>query len=119
MRPTLLLAVLSVIVTGGAAAPRPAAPLISAGEQVARRNCAECHALAPHQASPYADAPPFPLLRSRLSRGQMARVIAQRMETIHPRMPKLELDVDEVDAFLDYWQGLAPSKHRKAPRPAT
>lgn len=30
------------------------------------------------------------------------------MEVIHPRMPKLQLDEDEIVEFLKYWEGLAP-----------
>lgn len=88
-----------------AAEPQPeaAARMISAGEQVARRNCAECHAIEAGQASPLADAPTFSLLRGRFSRDEMAEILDQRMRTIHPRMPQLDLDVDETEEFLHWW----------------
>lgn len=79
-----------------------------AGEGVARRNCAECHALNTAQPSALQDAPPFPVLRALYSRDAMAAIIEQRMIEIHPRMPVLKLDVDELNQFLEFWDGLSP-----------
>jgi mono/diheme cytochrome c family protein len=108
---------LTVLAALACAAPVAAAPkerMISAGEQIARRNCAECHALEPGQASPLADAPTFAVLRSRYDRAEMAEILDERMHTFHPRMPRLDLDVDETAEFLRWWDGLTP-----ATRPAT
>jgi mono/diheme cytochrome c family protein len=100
-----------------ASARDPAPPrLISAGERVAERNCAECHAIGASGSSPYADAPPFRKLRKRYSRDLMAETIRLRMEVVHSRMPKLALDVDEVDEFLDFWEGL-PARPAARRRP--
>jgi len=89
--------------------------LVSAGEHVAQRNCAECHALGDVDVSPLPEAPPFSVLRTAYSRAVMEEVISERMKIIHPRMPKLELDVDEVSAFLDYWEKLNPRPGPAAP----
>ena len=78
-----------------------------AGEQVARRNCAECHAIGPGQVSPYSAAPTFPRLRGRLDRAQMAKTLKESMASLHPRMPPLHLEPDEVTEFLDFWDSLA------------
>lgn len=116
--PLLLVAGVLTTLTGGPAAARPATPpLISAGESIARRNCAECHALQADLASPLADAPTFPDLRRRYDRDAMVQILEARMEVIHPRMPKLRLEEDEVGEFLEYWNGLKASpRPRKAPR---
>ena len=90
------------------AQPTHPARMVSAGEHVAERNCAQCHALGDIEVSPLAEAPPFGVLRTAYSRRQMEQVIRERMHVVHPRMPKLELDVDEVGEFLDYWQSLKP-----------
>ena len=92
----------------GAQARAGPARLVSAGEHVAERNCGQCHALGDAAASPLAEAPPFDVLRTTYDRAQMEQVISQRMHVVHPRMPKLELEVDEVGEFLDYWQTLKP-----------
>lgn len=86
----------------------PAQP-VSAGESIARRNCGECHALRAGLASPLPDAPGFADLRRRHDRDAMSRILEERMETVHPRMPALRLDIDEVVEFLRYWDGLQPS----------
>lgn len=91
----------------------PAPPLISSGESIARRHCAECHALTGDAASALPDAPAFPQLRQRHDRAAMAQIVAERMVVIHPRMPKLQLEEDEVEEFLDYWDALrlSPPAH--------
>jgi mono/diheme cytochrome c family protein len=92
----------------GPAAPTPAPHLVSAGERIAQQQCGECHAIGPAQASPLADAPSFASLRPHYSRADMALALRERMTHIHPRMPRLRLEEDEVDRFLDYWQSLGP-----------
>lgn len=78
--------------------------MISAGEGLALENCGECHAVGDRTPSRLADAPTFRSLQARYSRDQMTAVLAQRMVEIHPRMPLLTLDEDQVRALLDYWE---------------
>ena len=85
------------------------AHLVSAGEGIARRECGGCHGLDERLASPLPDAPAFPVLRARLSRTAMGVIVAERMSDIHPRMPQLRLDGDQVTEFLDYWDRLQPA----------
>lgn len=114
----LLAAVAMWTSAADAAAPVAAEPrLISAGESIARRNCAECHTLDAAKASPLSDAPSFPSLRQRFGRDAMAQIIHERMEVIHPRMPKLQLDEDEIVEFLKYWEGLTPLPAQRRPHP--
>ena len=91
-----------------AEAPRKPPPthLVSVGERIAQQQCGECHALGATQVSPLADAPTFPSLRPRYSRTAMAAVLNQRMVTIHPRMPRLRLEDDEIAQLLDYWESI-------------
>ena len=77
-----------------------------AGEGVARRNCGECHALTGAGPSPLADAPTFQALRALYPREKIEPILAQRSVEVHPRMPQLKLDPDELAQFLDYWQAL-------------
>lgn len=84
----------------------PTGHLVSVGERIAQQQCGECHALGATQVSPLADAPTFPSLRPRYSRAAMAAVLDQRMVTIHPRMPRLRLEDDEIAQLLDYWESI-------------
>lgn len=93
-----------VTATAEVAPPRP----VPMGERLARENCGECHAIGAGERSRLPDAPHFLDLRARYTREAMAQVIAERMEVLHPRMPLLRLDVDEVPEFLKYWDGLEP-----------
>jgi mono/diheme cytochrome c family protein len=84
----------------------PPAHLVSVGERIAQQQCGECHALSTTRVSPLADAPTFASLRPRYSRAAMAAVLNQRMVTIHPRMPRLRLEEDEIAQLLDYWESI-------------
>ena len=78
-------------------------PYAVAGEGVARRNCGECHTLNATGPSPLADAPTFRTLKARYPREKIEPILAQRSVEVHPRMPQLKLDPDELAQFLDYW----------------
>lgn len=80
------------------------------GAGVADRTCGECHATSGSGRSDLADAPTFRDLRPRYSREAMSAILEKRMVELHPRMPLLQLDVDELNAFLDYWQNIEPAK---------
>ena len=90
-------------------APRPAR-LVSAGEGIALENCGQCHTIGERGPSALPDAPPFRILQARYSRDQMAALLAGRMAEIHPRMPLLKLDDDQVAALLDYWAASGPRR---------
>lgn len=79
------------------------------GRRLAERHCATCHALTESASSPLADAPTLPQLRARYSAAQMANILNRRMIELHPRMPLLEMGPDEFDAFLAYWETVAPA----------
>lgn len=112
-------AVLLALGACATAAPQAAPPrLVSAGERLARENCGGCHALGANDASALPDAPPFRDLRARYSTQAMSQVLAERMETLHPRMPRLRLEEDQVSELLTYWDSLAPTPAARPPRPA-
>lgn len=97
-----------LLALGGCAASPPQGPrparLVSAGEGIALENCGQCHAVGDRDPSALTDARPFRDLRARYSRDQMAVLLASRMAETHPRMPRLRLDDDQVEALLNYWQ---------------
>lgn len=105
---------LSLGACASASAEPPPVRLVSMGERLAKENCGGCHAMGANDSSALPDAPPFRDLRGRYSRDAMAQVIAERMEVIHPRMPLLLLDVDEVPEFLKYWDSVQPAAATRA-----
>lgn len=107
-----------VAALGASAVAAPAPHLVPMGERLARENCGGCHAMGAKDASPLPDAPPFRDLRSRYPTPAMAQTLAERMEVLHPRMPRLRLDEDQVAEFLKYWDSLRPAPPAKAPRHA-
>lgn len=86
----------------------PGPPAAFHGRRLADRHCATCHSLT-EASSPLADAPTFPQLRARFSAAAMANILNRRMIELHPRMPLLEMGPDEFDAFLAYWETVAPA----------
>lgn len=102
------------------AAPQAAPPrFVSAGERLAQENCGGCHALGSNDASALPDAPPFRDLHARYSTQAMSQVLAERMETLHPRMPRLRLEEDQVSEFLTYWDSLGPPTPAPSHHPAS
>ena len=55
------------------------------------------------------DAPTFGALKARYPREQIEPILAQRSVEVHPRMPQLKLDPDELAQFLDYWETIPSS----------
>lgn len=116
-------AVIAPVLTVAALLPNPGeavraetsrpASVGSMGERIAQENCGVCHAIAAGTRSPLPDAPTLPLLRATHDREAMARVIEEREQVIHPRMPSLRLDPDEVTEFLKYWDELKPAEARR------
>jgi mono/diheme cytochrome c family protein len=87
------------------------------GRRVARRLCAECHALDPGQASPLADAPPFPVLYQRFPVERLDQEVEAGMMVGHPRMPLLRhLDEDEAAALVAYLSHFRRDAAGAAPR---
>lgn len=103
------------------AAPVPstaASPDLAYGQRIAARSCGGCHAVA-EGASPEGGAPPFRELYRRYPPGGLAQLLGEGMlpsdrppeegaRPMHPRMPTVSLDVDEVAALTAYLRSLDP-----------
>lgn len=106
-----------------APAPRAAvspdlAPDLAYGQRIAARSCGGCHAVA-EGASAEGGAPPFRDLYRRYPPGGLAQLLEEGMlpsdrppeegaRPMHPRMPTVSLDVDEVAALTAYLRSLDP-----------
>lgn len=89
----------------GVAAADPA--LVSAGEEIAKNNCASCHAIGAAKKSPLAEAPP---LSEVLNGYEDDEVVAYRfiegMRVGHNQMPLFDFDVRGADALIAYLRSI-------------
>lgn len=89
----------------GVAAADPA--LVSAGEEIAKGNCAACHAIGASTKSPLDGAPP---LREVLNGYEDDEVLAYRfiegMRVGHNEMPLFNFDVRGADALIAYLRSI-------------
>src|SRR5690349_1680080 len=85
----------------------PNAELIKAGEEIAKNNCASCHALGAMTKSPLEGAPP---LRDVLNGYEDDEVLAYRfiqgMRVGHNEMPLFNFDVRGADAMIAYLRSI-------------
>lgn len=79
-----------------------------AGEAFARKVCAECHATgANEEASPNPDAPPFASVAA--TPGMNGRALAVWLQSSHPTMPNIILELKDRDDVIAYITSLKPS----------
>jgi mono/diheme cytochrome c family protein len=103
-RPTLVAAVLSLVLAGCGEPSKPADPLVERGRQVYMSQCAQCHATDPGQ--PGAVGPPVKgasreLLEARIVRGDYPPGYTPKRPTkVMPPMPALAPDIDALAAYL-------------------
>ena len=105
-RALLLLCVLAPGVALAGGRVQPPDPQVAAGERVASRECGGCHAVGTRGASPLTDAPPFREMSPQLPPEAFAAELDRRLHVVHPRMPRLNLDVDELQSLVRYWSSL-------------
>lgn len=77
-------------------------PAILRGKAFAEDNCASCHAVGRHGASPNPEAPAFRTLHQRYPVESLQEAFAEGVFTGHPVMPQFELDSDEVRDLIRY-----------------
>ena len=76
------------------------------GETIALTNCARCHAVGRHGASPLREAPPFRTLHKSYPVTDLAEALAEGISTGHPSMPEFRFDPDEADNLIAYLKSL-------------
>ena len=70
------------------------------GETLAREVCAVCHAIAPGEISPIAEAPEFAEIANLVSTTRQSLFVF--LNTPHPTMPDLILEREESDDLIAY-----------------
>jgi mono/diheme cytochrome c family protein len=78
-----------------------------AGERLAERWCAQCHAIKPGQPSPGKAAPTFPAVAAERSVTDYSLRVFLRVP--HATMPNLILKPDEIDDIVSYLMSLKPT----------
>ncbi|MDN4986703.1 cytochrome c [Bradyrhizobium arachidis] len=76
------------------------------GKAYARVNCARCHAIDRHSASPLKIAPPFRTLDQRYPIDSLEEALAEGIYTGHADMPAFELEPDQIHDLLSYLKTL-------------
>lgn len=107
--------IFSILVAGGMAPASPAlAADIAQGGALAKRWCAECHAVAPDQQRAQSDAPSF----AAISASRRVPDIVSFLGQSHPRMPDMNLSRDEIADLIAYMHTLAPPVEPQPKAPA-
>lgn len=78
------------------------ADTIADGRDVARINCASCHAIEMRGTSPLAEAPPFRDIGRRYQFPVLEEELIAGIRVGHPPMPTFQLSPRGVDALLLY-----------------
>jgi mono/diheme cytochrome c family protein len=97
-------AMAAALVAIGAAAQ---AQSIDQGRDLARRNCAQCHAIGETGKSPNAKAPPFRELNKRhYPFDWLVMDLKAGMLRHHPAMPDMRFNTGEIDALVAYLKSI-------------
>ncbi|MBB4301744.1 mono/diheme cytochrome c family protein [Rhodobium orientis] len=76
------------------------------GLAIAREHCASCHAIAADDENALPEAPAFRDLGARYDVGLLEEALAEGIITGHPDMPEVELDPEDIDAFIAYLRSI-------------
>lgn len=79
---------------------------VEAGQLVAQRNCAGCHAIGPMGTSPNPKSPPFRVLVTRYRPDDLAESLAEGIVTGHANMPAVMLQPVENAQLIAYLKSL-------------
>lgn len=83
-----------------------ASPAELRGRAFARTNCARCHSINRHTASPLAIATPFRTLHKKYPVDTLAESLAEGIDTGHPTMPMFALEPDQVNDLIAFLKSL-------------
>ena len=74
----------------------------TAGQAIAEKLCARCHAIRPGQKSKHGLAPAFPVIASRYSVWGLQEALAEGIVVGHADMPKFAFSPTEINNLLAY-----------------
>lgn len=100
----------SVVALGLASAARGETPQEARGHQLARENCAVCHAIGRHGASHNPLSPPFRTLHERYPVEDIQEALVEGISTGHHGMPVFRFDEAASDDLIAYLKSLETPK---------
>lgn len=90
----------------GPAAWAGGGPDIEAGNAVAERSCARCHAIGNAGNSPLAQAPPFRAFAGKWPLENLEEALAEGIVVGHKAMPEFALSTTEISDLIAYLETL-------------
>lgn len=94
----------AVLAAATAAGAQPATA--NYGAQVAKRNCAQCHAIGEIGDSPNAKAPRFRELHRRFVVQDLQERLLEQLMTHHKDMPQFRLTMEELTGLIAYLKSI-------------
>lgn len=104
LRDATLLAMLLVGVSGFPALAETVD--LQAGQDIASRYCARCHAIGLNDQSPHPEAPPFRTFGDKWPLESLEEALAEGIVVGHPDMPEISFDPVEIFNLLGYIETL-------------
>jgi cytochrome c len=101
----LRVVVLAVAVTAPVLA-QSLSPAAQRGQNIARANCARCHAIDKVTESPLKTAPPFRALHTRYPVDNLEEPLAEGIVTGHADMPEFRFEPDQISDFIAFLKTL-------------
>lgn len=77
------------------------------GRELLERLCSNCHGVGPNEKSRHPSAPPFRQVMKRYKAEALAEALAEGLMTGHPDMPEFSFEPDQVNAIVEYLDGLS------------
>ncbi len=102
---TFVAALAGVVLVGQSAFAAPSTAT-ERGQELARRNCAMCHAIGETGASPNAQAPPFRQISRRYPLENLEEALAEGILTGHPAMPQFRFAPAEINDLIGYLKSI-------------
>lgn len=79
---------------------------VGAGQHLAEKNCARCHAIGRTGSSTHKEAPPFTEIVKLYPPAVLAEALAEGLSTGHPDMPEFVFSAEEGDSLIAYLESL-------------
>jgi mono/diheme cytochrome c family protein len=85
---------------------------LAAGQAIAEKHCARCHAITTEQKSRHAVAPTFPVIANRYSVWGLQEALAEGIIVGHGEMPKYVFSPDEINDLLSFMDTFTHGKSK-------
>lgn len=103
--PPIMMLTLLACASPPGAAPSPSTP-VARGEAMARRLCADCHAVGRFDHSAHTEAPPFRNLSDLYPVEDLAESMVEGLMTGHPDMPEYTFTPEAASDFIAYLESI-------------